>query len=75
MNNQDLGWQAMATAPRTGAAVRVAIRASEQGPAQTDVVRWGKPPRDDEACWIAMDSDPDCLVCYSDAELSGWEEA
>ena len=44
------------------------VRASEQGPAEVDVVRWAV--RDER--WIAADSDPGCIIVYADAELTGW---
>ena len=33
-------WQDMARAPRNGTRILVEIRASEQGPAEVDLVRW-----------------------------------
>jgi hypothetical protein len=73
MSGSDFGlWQDMAGAPRDGSKVLVEIRASEQGPAEVDVVRWAKPDRSSEACWISTDSDPAFPVVYADAELIAW---
>ena len=73
MTEPDAGqWQPLASAPTDGTRVLVAVRASEQGPAEVDVVRWTKAQGSGEECWIATDSDPDCRVVYADAELSGW---
>ena len=66
------GWRDMATAPRDGTRVLVAVRESEQGPAEVDVVRWAKAERSGEECWIAVDSDPGCVIVYEEAELSSW---
>ena len=62
----------MASAPRDGTQVLVAIRSSEQGPAEVDVVRWTRAELPGEEFWIATDSDPGCRVSYSNAELTGW---
>ena len=43
-------WKPMASAPKDGTLVLVAIRESEQGPAQVDVARWTKPARANEKC-------------------------
>jgi hypothetical protein len=73
MNDADFGeWRRMADAPRDGSRVLVAVRASEQGPAEVDMARWARPDRSAEPCWIAADSDPDCQIVYADAELIGW---
>lgn len=65
-------WQPMATAPRDGTRILVTIRASEQGPAEVDVVKWAKPDRAAEAGWIATDSDADARIVYAEAELTYW---
>jgi hypothetical protein len=65
-------WRAMTEAPRDGARVIVAIRRSEQGPAEVDVARWAPPGRAQEPCWIAADSDRDCLIVYDESELACW---
>lgn len=65
-------WQDIATIPRDGTRILVEIRASEQGGAEVDMVRWAKPDRWGEACWMAVDSDPDCLVSYEETELRSW---
>ena len=51
-------WQPIATAPRDGTRILVALRASEQGPAEVDVARWAKPEPSGDACWIATELGP-----------------
>ena len=58
------------TAPRDGTLVLVWLRASEQGPAQMDVVRWARSARSGEGAWVARDSDQVARVFYSDADLA-----
>ncbi len=70
MNDQD--WRSMASAPKDGTRILVAIRSSEQGPAEVDVARWAKPDKTAEECWVAGDSDPEAPVTYADTELSSW---
>src|SRR5436305_3369852 len=65
-------WKPMATAPQDGTLVLVAIRESEQGPAQVDVARWAKPGRGQEKCWVSADSAPDCPIIYAEGELAFW---
>jgi hypothetical protein len=65
-------WRPMASAPRDGTRILVAVSASEQGPAEVDVVRWAKPDRNGEECWVATDSDAESPVAYAPAELSSW---
>ncbi len=73
MNEKDFGdWLPMARAPRDGTRILVAIRPTEQGPAEVDVVRWAKPQAAAEPCWIAIDSDPAALVTYAEVELTWW---
>lgn len=62
-------WRSMESAPKDGTAVLAAVRASEQGPAEADVVRWAI--RDER--WIAADSDPGCIIVYADAEMTAWQ--
>jgi hypothetical protein len=62
----------MASAPRDGTRLLVAIRPTEQGPAEVDVVRWARPRPGVEEAWIAIDSDPGALVIYSEPELTWW---
>ena len=72
MSDADFGdWYDMASAPKDGTKVLVAVRASEQGPAEVDMARWAKAARAAEAGWIA-DSDPGCIITYSELELAGW---
>lgn len=62
----------MSTAPRDGRLVRVWLKASEQGPAEMDVVRWARSARSEEGAWVASDSDQVARVAYSDADLECW---
>jgi hypothetical protein len=61
-------WRSMESAPKDGTAVLAAVRATEQGPSEVDVVRWAV--RDER--WIAADSDPGCIIVYADAEITAW---
>lgn len=73
MIDQEFGdWRPMASAPKDGSRVLVAIRATEQGAAEVDVARWAKPDRAGEECWIAADSDPGAVVVYAEGELLSW---
>lgn len=65
-------WRAMSSAPKDGSRIIVVIRASEQGPADIDVVRWDKPRRSGEACWTSTDSSADCAIVYEDWEVAYW---
>ena len=65
-------WARMATAPRDGTLVLARIRATEQGPAEVDAVRWARSARSGEEGWVANDSDPFARVVYADNELAGW---
>ena len=65
-------WAPMASAPRDGSLVLVRIRASEQGPAEVDAVRFAKSARSGEEGWVANDSDPFARIVYSEGELSSW---
>jgi hypothetical protein len=65
-------WKPIDTAPKDGTLVLVAIRESEQGPAQVDVARWAKPARGNEKCWMSADSAPDCAIIYAEGELAYW---
>ena len=72
--NEDISddWQAMATAPRDGTRILVAVHESEQGPAEVDLVAWRVPPLGAEEAWVATDSQPDLPVTYAEGELAGW---
>jgi hypothetical protein len=72
---EDRQWRSMRSAPRDGARVLVRIRASEQGPAETDLVRWGVPEHSAEECWISADAEAGAGVFYNDGELTGWMPA
>ena len=65
-------WKPMASAPRDGTRVLVMVRASEQGPAEVDVVRWSRPGGSAEEGWIATDSDSGARFVYAEAELESW---
>ncbi len=65
-------WASMPTAPRDGSLVLVRLRASEQGPAEVDAVRWAVSARSGEEGWVANDSDPFARVAYGEGELAGW---
>jgi hypothetical protein len=62
----------MTGAPKDGSRILAAIRASEQGPAEVDVVRWARPEPGGEKCWIAADSDPNLVIVYAEVELTHW---
>jgi hypothetical protein len=62
-------WRSMESAPKDGTAILASVRATEQGPADVDVVRWAI--RDER--WIAADSDPGCIIVYADAEMTAWQ--
>ncbi len=69
MSNPNRGaWRPIHDVPKDGTTVLAQVRASEQGPAEVDVVRWAI---GDER-WIAADSDPGCVIVYADAELTAW---
>ena len=60
------------TAPRDGRPVVVWLKASEQGPAQKDVVRWALSAASGDGAWVAADSDAVARVAYSDADIDCW---
>lgn len=73
MSGPDLSeWQPMASAPRDGTRILVTVRATEQGPAEVDVVRWATPSHAAEPEWIATDSDADAQIIYATGELASW---
>lgn len=73
MSESDFGeWRDMVNAPRDGTRILVQLRASEQGPAEVDMVRWARPERSGEECWISTDSDPGFPIIYAEAEVSCW---
>jgi hypothetical protein len=73
VDGTDFGkWQPMATAPKDGSRVLVVVRATEQGPSEVDVARWTKPEPAADACWVATDSDYECVIAYAESELAFW---
>ena len=73
MSHPDLNeWQPMKTAPQDGSRILVTVRATEQGPAEVDVVRWTTARDQAEPAWLATDSDADAPVIYSGGELASW---
>jgi hypothetical protein len=71
-NDDSLRGAPMETAPRDGTLVKVWLKASEQGPAQVDVVRWARSARSGDGAWVASDSDQEARVAYSDGDLECW---
>jgi hypothetical protein len=70
---RDFGeWRPMSSAPRDGTRILASIRASEQGAAEVDVVRWARSSPGGEKDWIAADSDPSLVVIYAEIELTHW---
>jgi hypothetical protein len=65
-------WQDMTGAPRDGTRILVEIKASEQGAAEVDMVRWAKAERAGTEGWVSAESDPGAAIFYAEAELSGW---
>ena len=65
-------WKPMADAPKDGSRILVVIRASEQGPADVDVVRWAQSKRAADHCWLSTDSSHDCAIVYDDWEVAFW---
>jgi hypothetical protein len=65
-------WQPMTTAPKDGSRILVTVRASEQGPAEVDVVKWARPEAAAEPGWVATDSDADAPIVYAAGELASW---
>ncbi|MBN9022095.1 MAG: hypothetical protein J0H08_08385 [Rhizobiales bacterium] len=70
MTATDGTWRAMRTAPRDGTRILVTVRATEQGPAEVDVVKWAKGAG--EGGWLATDSDPEARIVYGNGELAAW---
>ncbi|MCB1502617.1 MAG: hypothetical protein KDK07_23050 [Bauldia sp.] len=68
----DSEWRSMRTAPRDGTRILVTVRASEQGAAEVDVVKWAKAGADGDSGWLATDSDPEARIVYGDGELAAW---
>ena len=71
MTATDGEWRAMRTAPRDGTRILVTVRATEQGGAEVDVVKWTA-GGGSNAGWLATDSDPEARIVYGDGELAAW---
>ncbi|HET7714224.1 MAG TPA: hypothetical protein VFK86_01215 [Bauldia sp.] len=69
---QSTEWRSMRSAPKDGTRILVTVRASEQGGAEVDVVKWARPDPQAEPGWIATDSDPEARVVYGEGELAAW---
>ena len=65
-------WRSMASAPKDGSRILAVIRASEQGAADVDVVRWQTNKRAADPCWTSTDSSHDCAIIYDDWEVAFW---
>lgn len=65
-------WRKMSEAPKDGTKIIVVIRASEQGPADVDVVSWDQPERAADKCWVSTDSSGGCAIIYEDWEVAHW---
>ncbi len=73
MNAMNAGeWRKMASAPKDGTRILVVLRAGEQGPADVDVVRWARPKRAPDECWMSTDSSHDCAIIYENWEVAFW---
>ena len=70
--NADAEWRPMRSAPKDGTRILVTVRASEQGEAEVDVVKWTRHEPSDEYGWLATDSDPAVRIVYGDGELAAW---
>jgi len=69
---QAVDWRAMETAPRDGSRFLAVVHRSEQWPAEVELVRWGTPRHEAEACWHTADSGPSSTVVFSEGELACW---
>ncbi len=65
-------WRSMRTAPKDGARILVTVRATEQGNAEVDIVKWARIAPGDESGWLATDSGSDARVVYGEGELAAW---
>ena len=68
----DADWRHMSLAPRDGSRVLVTTRATEQGPAEVDVVYWSPADQLGLEGWRAADSHPGQVFAYAESELACW---
>ena len=69
---QAMQWRPIKSAPKDGSRIIVAIRASEQGTADVDIVRWSRPRKAADDCWVSTDSTHDCTIIYDEREVVNW---
>lgn len=72
MPDDSTSWRPIGSAPKDGTRIIAAIRPSDQGAAEVDVVRWTQPRRNVDACWTSTDSSHDCPIMYDDREVAHW---
>ena len=72
MTTTDSDWRSMRTAPRDGTRILVTVRATEQGEAEVDVVKWAPGEAGSDPGWLATDSDPAARIVYGNGELAAW---
>ena len=72
MAQDDSEWRSMRTAPKDGTRILVTVRATEQGDAEVDIVKWARIGTGAEPGWLATDSDVDARVVYGEGELAAW---
>ncbi|MCW5715835.1 MAG: hypothetical protein KIT43_15095 [Bauldia sp.] len=65
-------WRPIDTAPRDGQRILAVVRATEQWPAEVELVRWGDPGHGADKSWIAADSGARGLIVFAEGELVSW---
>ncbi len=65
-------WRDIADAPRDGSRILVVVHATEQWPAEVELVRWGIPPHGADAGWYAADGGANNPLLFSEGELRCW---
>ena len=68
----EMKWRSMKSAPKDGSRIIVVIRGGEQGGADLDVVRWARPRKAVDDCWVSTDSSHDCPIAYENWEVMNW---